>query len=298
MIVESLYEIIRDPLTFYLYSYFFHYRFFVNSVNRILEIGVLILSVIAGVLVGLLRLAPKIINGGVKAVITAVLGIVLTAVYLLTWMVPFAGGRVQRVRSRIIEGWAVSYFQIQAQKLRSILVEVASEGDEPNAEFADPEHYRTELRDVKEDAKTRLENGETALSILLGAVLISAKVAGIRIFEVQVQGAQASLIIEIWLLVIAVSIIYRVAIMDFLAYSPDHEFGSIEEMDTALAYQKAVCLLSIVQGLTLLMVFVYSISGTRSDIVKPVLREVYAEGRDATEWIPMAWRMIREGNEN
>ncbi|WP_435346052.1 hypothetical protein [Haloarchaeobius sp. HRN-SO-5] len=297
MIVELLSSVVRDLLIFSLFLYFFRYRFFVESVNKILRLTILVLIVSAGVLVGTIRLAPKVVKGLVKGVGTVFLAVILGAVYLLTWVVPSIGGRIQRIRYWIDDGLIVSHFDSEARRLRGILVEIAAESDDREIEFDDPERYRTELSEVKEDAKTRLEDGETALSILLGAVLITAKVAGIQIFEIRLYGIPASLLVETWLLVIAVSIIYRVSIMDFLAYSPNHEFKSVKEMDTALAYQKAVCIVSVVQGLTLVMIFVYSVSNVRTSIVKSVLRNVYSDGMAARDWLPMAWRMLRENDE-
>jgi len=172
--------------------------------------------------------------------------------------------------------------------MRGILVSIVAEEDNRDLRFEDPERYRIELNRVKENAKNRLEAGETLLSILLGVVLLASKSGEVKLLQTLIHGIPIALLIEVWLLVIAVSIIYRSSVLEFLAYDSDADFNSLDEMDAALGYQKGVSLVGFLQGLMFLLVFMAAISKVRYNLVEDALRARFTD----EHWITVTWNRV------
>lgn len=290
MIVELLSDFTGYILIIAVVLYLLNHRWFETYINSI----VLVIEIIAGVVVGFVLFLPTLLKGTLKAAATAILSIFLLAVYLITYVVPFVGRKTQPWTGRVEQTVYFSYLAFKAKRLREMMVEIVAEHDDRDLDFQDPERYREQLTEVKKDVKTRLETGETVLSLMLGAVLISAEVYGVQLFQFRFYGLPISLVVEIWLLAIAVSIIYRVSILEFLAYPSDAEFDSVEEMDVALAYQKGVALLDLVQGLTVILVFFYAVSNVKHETVKYVLERKYSEELPVTVWLPLAHRKRKD----
>lgn len=233
-------------------------------------------------------LTPKIAVGLLKAVLVAVLTVVLVLVYMTSFVVPYIGGRVGNWRESLKGGVVAFYISVQLRKMRAIMVRIVAEEDDRNLDFEDHERYRTELNRVKQDAKNRLETGETLLSILLGAVLLASKLTGVKLLQASISGLRVDLLVEVWLLTIAVSIIYRTSVLEFLAYGSDDEFNSLDEMDAALEYQKGVSLVGFIQGLMFLLVFMAAISKVRYNLIEDALRAKYTD----EPWIAFTWERL------
>lgn len=276
MVVELLENVLAFLLTPAFILYLLHYSWFKKYVFVITQLIAYILKIVAGLIHGLILLAPKFGVGLLKVALIAVISVALALIYLITYVVPYIGERTRGWGESLKDGVVASYFAVQVRRMRGIMVRIVAEEDDRDLNFKDPEKYRAELTRVKQDAKKRLETGETLLSMLLGVALLISKLLGVKLLEASISGISLDLLIEGWLLVITVSIIYRSSALEFLAYSSDEEFDSLDTMDAALSYQKGVSLVGFVQGLMFLVVFVAAISKVKYSLIEGALRARYA----------------------
>ncbi len=63
---------------------------------------------------------------------------------------------------------------------------------------------------------------------------------------------------------------------------------SVEEMDVALGYQRAISLIGFIQGLTFLVVFVSAITRVKYETLRKVLKAKYAD----EPWLSLAWNQV------
>jgi hypothetical protein len=288
MVPELLENILAALLIPALILYILHYGWFKKYVLLATGLVMYFAQVAAGVIYATTLVAPKIIVGLLKATIVALISIVLALIYSTTYMIPYIGERAKDWKESVQGGVTVSYFTIQVRRIREIMVRIVAEEDNRDLNFQDPHKYRTELKQVKQDAKDRLETGETLLSILLGAVLLLANLTGVNLLQSSIYNIPVQLMIEGWLLVIAVSIIYRSTALDFLAYNSEEEFDSLDTMDAALGYQKGISLVGFIQGLMFLLVFVAAISRVKFDLIEDALRAKYTDG----PWLAFTWKKL------
>ncbi len=271
-----------------------HFEWFKKYVSIVSRSLFSVLQIFVGVMFGVVLVIPKLVVGSLKAVLIAILSVVLAAIYLVTFVVPYVGGKGNVWRESLTNGVVASYLAVQVRTMRDMMVRIVAEEDERHLSFDEPERYRTELDRVKQDATNRLESGETRLSILLGAILIAAQLAGVKVLQASIYGIPMDVVIEGWLLVIAVSIIYRSSVLEFLAYSPDDDFESLDKMDAALGYQKVVSLVGFVQGLMFLLVLMAAVSKVKYSIIEDALRAMYTD----EPWVSFTWeRLTNSSNE-
>ena len=261
-----------------------HYRWF-KKYNAILFT---LLQVVAGAVYGLILVTPKLLIGLIKTVLVSIVGIFLVLVYSITFIVPYAGKIAGEHKDNLKDRMESLYFTTRVRQMRDLMVRIVAEEDEIDLRFEETDEYRSELNKVKQNAKSRLETGETALSVLLGSVLLFANIGGVELMRSSIFEISVSLLIEAWLLVITASIIYRSSVLEFLTYSPDENFGSLERMDAALSYQRGISLVGFMQGLTFLLVFVVAISRVRLDIIESALRAKYID----EPWVAVTWEEI------
>lgn len=134
-----------------------HYGWFKKYLLLVTRISMSIIKIVAGVIYGTILVAPKIVAGAVKAIIVAVLAIVLALVYLTTYIVPYFGERAGGWKESVSSGTAIPYFTIQVRRMREIMVNIVAKEDDRDLTFEDSQKYRTELKRVKQDAKTGLK---------------------------------------------------------------------------------------------------------------------------------------------
>lgn len=244
-----------------------------------------ILKLAAVLLVSLVLLIPKFAIGIIKSVFTTALIVVLLLVYTLTSFIPYLGQGIESVQSIVRNRLLVSDFSAKLHRMRGVMIRVVAEESDRDLEFEHARKYRSELIEIRENGKRRLESGETFLSVFLGFVLLFSQLVGIELLQSSIYIIPVSVIVEIWLLAITVSIIYRTSVLEFLCYDSDSEFESLDQMDAALSYQKGISSAEIIQGLTFIVVFISAISRVKLDLVEEVLRKKYT-GED---WVAFAW---------
>ncbi|TKX61130.1 hypothetical protein EXE48_08775 [Halorubrum sp. ASP1] len=160
---------------------------------------------------------------------------------------------------------------------REMMVDIIVDVDDVEAKLEKEDEYRDEFVRVKESGKNKLSFGEYTLSLSIGILLIITQALSIQPLGTTIRGIPLSLGIEIGLVLIAVSITYRIIIIEYLCYSGDEKFGSLEKMDVALSYQKGIANVGVVQFLSFLVYFGMYISDVDTDVLKPILKRYYRD---------------------
>jgi len=202
-------------------------------------------------IIGLLWFFAKPIG---KAMLFIIVAIILIPVTLITSFVPHIGSKSKSFNKLIMRTIGVSKWGSGNRLIRSTIVEIAASDHDRKLEFEREEEYREAFQQVKEQGKRKLAVGESALTIFVGVVLLASQVTGFSLLQSRIYGVSVTLGIQVILLFIALSIVYRVSILEFLAYSGGEEFESIPEMDAALSYQKLVSNIAFIQLLNFLLV--------------------------------------------
>ncbi|WP_156184206.1 hypothetical protein [Halostagnicola sp. A56] len=231
---------------------------------------------------------PKVVIVLSKVVLAAILSLVFLLAFAFSFFVPFIGEKASSWRASLKRGLVASYIIVQVRKMRGILVSIVAEEDDRDRDFEDIERYRLELTQVKQDGKNRLEMGETLLSLLLGAVLLLSNLVGFELLQTSISGIQVDFLVQGWLFLISISIMYRSSLLELLSYRSNEDFDSLNEIDAALGYQKAISLVGFIQGLMFLVVFIASITKLKHRFIEKVLRMKYNNG----PWVSYAWNKI------
>lgn len=227
-----------------------------------------------------------------KSAIFLIAVIPLAFIILVSYFVPHIGGGVLKIDSWVRENLDFSAFVEETRYSRRMMVEILAEEDRQELEYTDESEYREEFAQVKERGERRLSIGESVLSVCIGGILLASQVFDFSLFEASIYGVSATIIIQIALLVITVSILYRVPILSFLTFNGDEEFSSLQEWDVALAYQKAVSRVGIVQFLILMVVLAMRLMSADRTTIRKALNVQHKEG--FLDSMKTGWREIRE----
>lgn len=265
----------------------FNDHWFQRIITRGTDALIVLSSGLLGVLYGLLLVIPVVIRNVLKASIVGVFISLVVGGYLLTFLVPNTGRYALKLRN-ILEEYAPTSYVEDALGLREIIVGIVAKYDDRDYEFETSDKYREELDRIKRQGKARLDTGETVISVLLGAVLVGSSLTGVNIFQQTIYKLPAGTIIEVWLLMISVSIIYRSTGLELIAYSSENEFESMDEMDAALSYQKGICLYDFFQLLNFIVLIAFGAISVSDDVMKELLETKYTGG----EWIRLAFKRI------
>jgi len=229
-----------------------------------------------------------------------------TAVFLLTVapvtliigsssFIPHFGRQIQRINQRAEDSISFSRLRDEAQFTRELLVEIITEVDEPEPEYDSKDEYRARFVEVKEQGKTWMAAGESVLSLFIGGILLISQVYGFSIFQANLYGVTVGLATQVALFIIAVSIMYRVSIMELLAYTGDEEFSSCAEMDVALTYQRAISRAGFMQYLMFLLVLAVRLSNADRQVIRDVLDAKYS-GDSIWESMQLGWERLTDSN--
>lgn len=229
----------------------------------------------------------------IKSVIFLVYGTVLTAVVGLSYPVPFIGRRAIKLKDRFTELIGIPGLVEELRFTRKMMVEIIEEQDERPLEHDTVGDYRDELRHVKKNGKEVLSAGESALSFVLAGLLSVSQIFRLGLFNVDLYGWAAAVLIQIGLIIVAISVVYRMYLMDFLAFNGDEEFSTIEQMDIALSYQKGVTKLAIVEHGMFMVLLVSALSDVDREIVRTALSYYYGDETSFFETMQFAWKLLR-----
>jgi hypothetical protein len=188
-----------------------------------------------------------------------------------------------------------NYFSLsnQADEVKKILVRVANEEDNQAPEFDCEDQYYNQFEVIKSEGEDRLKLGESVLSLIIGASVVSSQSLNLDYFEIMIFDYTISFLIQIMILVLSVSIAYRVLVLDMLTFDRSNEFSSLPEMSTALIYQKAVAKISIIKFLTMLVVLAVGLINTKSEVIEHALSLKYRSDVSPTEWVQIMWEYLQ-----
>lgn len=240
-------------------------------------------------------------NAAVSKVLKAIIFILsiflITPIVFVTAGIPWIGNSILKLKDSVI-ALVTALVELpnlgkELRDVRAMMIRILVEVDDPEPELSEPEPYRKKLRSIRKNGENRLNTGETMLSLSLGALMLMSQVWEMGIFQVDFFGVVAEFVIQLGLLVIAVSIGYRVAVMDFLSFSGDEDFHSLKEMDVAVSYQRGVCSVAFVQHLMSMIVLVAVLSRLKKDLAEDLLRIRYS-GLSFYKTMREGWRRLNE----
>lgn len=287
MIAELGTQLIGTWLFVLFVLHLINYHWFKTAAEASVAVVLFAGQLVVGLSRGLLLSIPTVVRGALKASVVGLSLVALLIVYLITFIVPYIGQYSLKIQSRLEDNISTSLLN-RALSLRQIMIRIAAKHSDHNLVFEERNQYREELTRVKQQGKTRLDTGETVLSILLGAILVGSTVSGVDIFQQSIYQYSISTVIEIWLLTIAVSIIYRAAVLDMIAYSGDAEFESLNEMDAALSYQKGVSLHGYFQGMVSGLLLAFMSTSVPDNLMEELLEKKYT----GEPWIRTAFKRL------
>ena len=223
--------------------------------------------------------------------------LLITPIVFVTAGIPWIGKGFLKLKDWVI---ALVAALVELPKLgkelrdvRGMMIRIHVEVDDPEPELSDPEPYEKKLRSIRKNGENKLNTGETMLSLSLGALMLISQIWEIGVFQISLFGVVAEFVIQVGLLVIAVSIGYRVAVMDFLSFSGDEDFHSLKQMDVAVGYQRGVCSIAFFQHLMSMIVLVAVLSKWKKDLTEDLLRLHYS-GLSFYKTMKEGWKRLNE----
>lgn len=274
---------------------------FLIVIGVVIALPISLLLIISRFLVFISRIFWSIGKISSRAILkTLVFLIIMTPVFmifLLTSFVPIVGKRVQALNTRVHEHFDTLRGVEKGLPIRGTMVDILTEYDTQPLQFDSVEEYRDELKLVKERGERRLAVGESIISVSLGGALLISQVHGFDLFQSIVYGFRTVFFLQFGLFLIAVSVLYRVSILDILSYSGDEEFDRIEEIDAALSYQKGVCYIGFLQLLAFMLVLAMKFTNADGEVVDAVLRAYYGN-QSFYDSMKLGWRRLREDKSN
>lgn len=227
-----------------------------------------------------------------KSLIYGIIATVATVVLVITYFIPHLGDAISKLRKRIVRYVDLSKLSDECHYTRNMMVEIVEEQENRSLTYKTEAQYRDELIRIKERGKQRLDRGELVLSLFIGSVSLLSQVYGFGLLQQTYWNVSVSAMIQFGLLMIVLAIVYRVLVVDLLAYNGDEEFASIEEMDVALSYQEAISYVGFVKLCTFLVVLGLRISNADRETFKLVLT-LYSADHSLFGSLRIAWNHLR-----
>ena len=188
-------------------------------------------------------------------------------------------------------------FEDTVDQVRSSFIQIVTEHDDPTPEFDLEEEYRDKLVEVRDESSKRLNRGESVFTLGFSALLLVSTFLDLQLFSIQMYGYSFTIFLELYVLMVTVSILYRTAILDLLSYTGEEEFSSLKEMDTALTYQRAVSLAKIAQSMMVLLVAVTALTPSKFRTALPAIKKRYRENLTFIQTMRFAWRELQTGDQ-
>lgn len=279
---EPLSTVIGIWLVMAMVLFFIHYwafeKFVEFSVSLLLLPILLLWNITIAVIAGLI----PAVKGSPKAVLVAITGGLSLLAYLITAPIKYIGGKSAQALAFVRSILPLDGLTATTQNVRSKILDIVVRNDEklfvPQSESA----YRAQLREVRRDTIETLRTGEVAITLTFGGLLSATQFFDIPVVGAELFGVTGGYLIEVYLLLIVASTVYRNSILELLAFRGDESFESYHHMDVAVTYQRAIALNDIIQGITFQMIFVSALTG-RFDQAAPFIEMQYSEGLSTLE---------------
>lgn len=229
----------------------------------------------------------------VKSVAAVVVMAIVTVMFLFSGVATFVGGIALLADSRLEGSVEESSVVDEAEAIRDMLVETQLEMDDEPPKFDSEKQYREKFEEFPKKTKSKLETGEWMLSVIIGGMLLIMQQENIQIVQDAVFGYSIGSLVQWVLFLVALSITYRVAILDLLAYDGDEEFSSLREMDVAYSYQQMVSLTGIHSLLTFFMVIAKYFSDVSLETISSAVRDDNVKEKSKVETMRSALSNIQ-----
>lgn len=211
-------------------------------------------------------------------------------IYILSFPVPLLG-RIN-LNQKVTRSISRFYVRDHIETARGVIVSAFSDliETEENRE----EEFREELRQLRTQAESRLQQGEVLLSLLFGGALLIAQVINPSKALWQSEGFPISSAVQVYALLVVMSVLYRSAFLDMMAYEGSEEFDSVTELDAATTFQKGLLNVPIIPMLLLAMPIILDPEDRRFDIVATVFHEYINESLSVPELVGRTWELHRD----
>jgi hypothetical protein len=191
---------------------------------------------VLGYVVGFSRLVWVILRGILKGFVLVILSAVVIAIYTVSVFVPTIG-RVN-ISKKIQNGvdWLLGANKLQM--FRDDVLEILSESE--SSMDPPPDDVEKELREIQNEAKRRHEDGELVAGLVSGLLILALQSnTGWLNFGV-LQNLTVGLVIEIYFVVLSISVLLRVVLIDILAYEPDFHPEGENMQKLVVRWQRAI----------------------------------------------------------
>lgn len=161
-------------------------------------------------------------------------------------------------------------------------------------EYEQTEEYEEAISRMLKRARSRLGAGQTVLSISLGVFLLAVNVLDLSLQSQLFATIPVLRVIEGYVLLLSLSIIYRGVVMDVLAFEDVNEFDSLSQMEAALRFQQGICFVGRFQVLLYVFVAFSVFKREKVEIAMHLVRKQHMEGYSPREMLMAGWTLVRE----
>lgn len=237
-------------------------------------------------------LAWMLLRAGAKFIVFIAVTAVVSIIIAASYFVPHIGRVVQTANKAVRDNLDTTALLTELRHTRRMMIEIIADQDDRSPKLSSEDQYREELVRVVDDGTRALGAGEGMLSLTIGGTLLISQIYDYQLFQAVSYGVSVASLIQFGLFVIAVSVLYRVSLLDFLAFSGNEEFASLAEMDVALTYQQAISRVGFIQHLMFLVVFGLRLMSADRRIVRLALSLRYNVDTTTQEWIQALWQEL------
>lgn len=243
-----------------------------SKIFSILGLPILLLLVILRVTV--LKWLPKLPKFLLGVLITVALGSFFVATYIIQLTARWSNPQIFEEKKDRVLGTD------DLQEVRNDLLSVLPiEVDEPNASEVD-------IRGIKESAKSRMQTAELIITFLFSLAIIYSPIP----FEILSLPPITVNLLTIYLIFLPAAVFFRIVLLDVLAFSSVEEVETTDrfDMETAVAWQRAVTQTGIVPFACLTVAFSKRLSGYIYEKTLKVVELVFHEERGVFESLKKA----------
>ena len=242
-------------------------------------------------------LGKTFVKASLKSAMFIALIIPIIIAFLVSTLLPFLGAGTQTLNQRISQYLPSSNLAEEAQAARKIMIEIIVEIDDRNPRFEKEDTYRDEIDTLQTTGEERLRIGESILSICIGGLLLISQSYRLALFDLEIFGHPIGLPIQASLYLLALSAIYRIAILDILSITPEEDFSSLEEFDVALSYQEGISKAGSIKFFAFVLALGMYISDVNRGLMRGVLKVRYDDEAARFDWVEEAWNRLNTENQ-
>lgn len=280
---EIFQNIIAVPLGIGLLIIFVYYRLF----ELLVQIAYFVLAVSVLLAWMLIKRIPRVLAFIIWA-------IALPLLFLATLPASIVGTSVKKSKPWFRDKSRAINPNDELHLLRETFVEILAKQEDRDDHLLDTEEeYRERIGTIPDITKARLETGEMIISIIVAGGVLLAQFQGVSFIHFSFGTVSVMMLIQLYLLLLAVSILYRVTLLDIASYDGTENLDGREQWNAAYRFQSAIAFQSKASILILLMAGATMLVRTDYGVIDYALRESIEEDRSDYELCRDVWNKLR-----